>query len=131
MATDVSKREARSSTALWFGVLAGPAAWSIQVIVGYGAEEIACSSGSQTEELAGVPIETFIIAVNMVLTAITLLALIVSFRRFQLDRRDDPTTGARATWMGLAGVMVSVLFLIVLVSGFAPMWLLTTCTPTP
>jgi amino acid permease len=131
MAADVSQREARGSAALWFGVLAGPAAWSIQVLIGYSAEEIACSSGSQTDELAGIGIETLIIAVNAALTAITFIALVVSFRRYQHDRRGDPTTGARATWMGLAGVMVSALFLVVLVSGFAPMLFLTTCTPTP
>jgi hypothetical protein len=131
MATDVAKREARGSAALWFGVLAGPAAWSLQVLIGYGAEEIACSSGSQTEELAGIGIETLIVAANAALTAITLVALVVSARRFQIDRRGDPTTGARATWMGLAGVMVSVLFLVVLLSGFVPMLFLTTCTPVP
>jgi hypothetical protein len=131
MASDVSKREARGSAALWFGVLAGPAAWSLQVIIGYSAEEIACSSGSQSEELAGIPIETMIIAVNFALTAITAVALVVSLRCLQRSRRGDPTTGARATWMGLAGVMVSVLFLVVLVSGFAPMWILTTCSPAP
>jgi hypothetical protein len=131
MAKDVSKRGGRGSAALWFAVFAGPAAWSLQVLIGYNAEEIACSSGSQTEELAGVGIETLIIAVQIALTAITLAALIVSFRYLRSYGRRDPTTGARATWMALAGVMVSVLFLVVLVSGFAPMWFLTTCAPTP
>jgi hypothetical protein len=131
MARDVSKREGRGSAALWFAVFAGPAAWSLQVLIGYNAEEIACSSGSQTEELAGIGIETLITAAHVVLTAITLAALIVSVRYVRSYGRADPTTGARATWMALAGVMVSVLFLVVLVSGFAPMWFLTTCAPTP
>jgi hypothetical protein len=117
--------------ALWFGVLAGPAAWSLQVVIGYGAEEIACSSGSQSDELVGIPVESFIVAVNAALSAVTLAALIVSIRSLRLHRADDPTTGSRATWMGVAGVMVSVLFLIVLMSGFAPMSFLSTCTPTP
>jgi hypothetical protein len=131
MARDVSKREGRGSAALWFAVFAGPAAWSLQVLIGYNAEEIACSSGSQTEKLAGIGIETVITAAHIALTAVTLAALIVSIRYLRLNGRRDHTTGARATWMALVGVMVSVLFLVVLVSGFAPMWFLTTCAPTP
>jgi hypothetical protein len=131
MARDVSKREGRGSAALWFAVLAGPAAWSLQVLIGYNAEEIACSAGSQTEKLTGIGVETLITAAHIVLTAITLAALIVSLRYLRSYGRADSTTGARATWMALAGVMVSVLFLVVLVSGFAPMWFLTTCSPTP
>jgi hypothetical protein len=131
MAKVVSRREGRGSAALWFGVFAGPAAWSLQVLIGYNAEEIACSAGSQSEELVGVDIEPLLAVVHIALTAVTLAALIVSIRLLRLHSRGDSTTGGRATWMALAGVMVSVLFLVVLVSGFAPMWFLTTCTPAP
>jgi hypothetical protein len=130
MAREVTN-QGSGSTALWFGVLGGPAAWSLQVILGYGAEEIACSPGSQSEELAGMGIEPFLVVVSLALTMLTLAALLVSIRCLRIHRSGDPTTGDRAKWMAVAGVMVSVLFLIVLVSGFAPVWFLSTCTPAP
>jgi hypothetical protein len=131
MASQASGRGGAGSAALWFGVLGGPAAWSLQVILGYGAEEIACSPGSRSQELAGIRIESFIFLVGVVLTLVTLAALLVSIRCFSVHRAGDPTTGDRAKWMGIAGIMVSVLFLIAIANGFAPLLFLEECVFTP
>ena len=127
--TVTSTAESRRSIGLWFGVLAGPAAWSLQILVGYSAEEIACSAGSQTETLVGVSIEAFILVLHIALTAVTVLAGLVSYRCWRATAHGDSSTGGRARWMALAGMMVSVLFAIVIVSGFLPTLFLDSCDP--
>jgi hypothetical protein len=36
----------RSSFLLWFGLAAAPLAWALELVVGYGFEDVACSRGS-------------------------------------------------------------------------------------
>jgi hypothetical protein len=130
-ATSVSRAEARGSIALWFGILAGPAAWGLQVLLGYGVEEIACSPASQSERLVGISTVTWIVVVHIVLTAVTTAALLVSFVCWRRTAAGDSSPGSRAGWMATAGIMVSALFLVVILSGFMPSIFLGTCEFSP
>jgi hypothetical protein len=129
MAGERAEISRRRSAALWFGILAGPAAWALQVLIGYGAEEIACSAGSQTSELLGIGIHPWIVATHILLIAVTLVAGVVSSYCWR-GTKPEATTGDRARWMALTGLMVSVLFLIVLAAGFFPSLFLSTCDPS-
>lgn len=130
-ATAVSRAESIGSFALWFGILAGPIAWGLQVLIGYGVEEIACSPASQSDLLLGVSTETWIVGAHIAFTAIMLTALLVAFVCWRRTVAGDGSPGRRAGWMAMAGIMVSALFLVVIVSGFMPAVFLGTCEYSP
>ena len=121
----VSRAEGRGSALLWFGVLAGPAAWSVEMIVGYGVEEIACSTGSVGQELEGVGVEPIIVVLTLFLGAVTAAAGLLAFgclRRLRASR--SAAAGGRAEWMAIAGIATSAIFLVlILVNLFSVVYL--------
>ena len=46
-----TEAERGGSKLLWFGVLIGPLCWSLQILIGYNLEEIACNPGSSTQKI--------------------------------------------------------------------------------
>jgi hypothetical protein len=123
--------ERSGSKLLWFGVLIGPVCWSLQILIGYNLEEIACNPGSSTQKIAGAEIEPLTIALTLVLGAATALGALVSYRCWRRTRRSgDASTGGRAEWMALAGVITSALFLFwIMTALFAPGFLVA-CDPS-
>lgn len=123
----ISRAEGLGSWRLWVGLLTGPAAWALQVLVNYSVEEIACAPATrQTGEIWGFSTETIILIVNVVLAAATVLAGILAYRCLrEIGEGDDEAH--RATWMARTGIMSSILFLIAIGLGFAPQWFLGVC----
>ena len=123
---------------LWFGVLAGPVLWFVQLNVNYQWEEfLACSpSSAHRGDVLGLDVRAWVFIVNAVVTAGTLAALAVSVRCW---RRTSvvPVGGILTTehrrdtahWMALAGIANSVLFLLLIVTGFVPAVVLKACQP--
>lgn len=126
-AESVTKSETVGSVALWFGILAGPFAWGIQILIGYNLEEVVCSESSSSQDLWGIGVETVILWLHVILFAITLAGVIVSFGCWRRTLAGDGSVGGRASWMAVSGMMVSILFLIVIASGFFPTLFLDTC----
>jgi hypothetical protein len=131
MATGLSR-----SKALWFGVLTGPLLWFAQLNVNYQWEEVLACSPSNTEHgsVLGMPVKAWIVLVNSVAVAGTLLALAVAVRCWR--RTAVVTAGALRTvehrrdvahWMALAGMANSALFLLLIVVGYAPAIILKQC----
>jgi hypothetical protein len=131
MATGLSR-----SKPLWFGVLAGPLLWFAQLNVNYQWEEVLACSPSATHRgvVVGLDVRTWVIIINAVVAAVTLLALAVSVRCW---RRTSvvPVGGVSTTehrrdtahWMALAGMANSLVFLLLIVGGFGPAIILKTC----
>ncbi len=131
MATGLSR-----SKALWFGVLTGPLLWFAQLSVNYQWEEVLACSPSTTHrgDVLGVDVRAWVVLVNLVVLAGTLAALAVSVRCW---RRTSvvPVGGVSTTehrrdtahWMALAGMANSLLFLLLIVTGFGPAVILKTC----
>jgi hypothetical protein len=111
------------SVGLWYGVLAGPVLWATQLYVNYQWEEVlACSPAtSDTGAVLGLDVRTWILLVNAVAAAGTVVALAVAVRR----RRTVKHPAAR--WLARAGILNSVLFLFLIVVGFAPPIMLNPC----
>jgi hypothetical protein len=111
------------SLRLWFGVLAGPLLWFVQLNVNYQWEEFLACSPSATDRavVLGVGIRTLVVLVNTATAAVTLAALLVSLRCYRRSRGDV------TRWMALAGVINSILFLLLIVVGYAPALILKTC----
>ncbi|CAN5504807.1 hypothetical protein BH18ACT16_BH18ACT16_00830 [soil metagenome] len=131
MAQAVSRAERGGSRLLWFGVLAGPVAWSLQILVGYNLEEIACNPGSQTQQLAGAEIEPVAVWLTLATGALALAGVLVSFNCWRRVRAaHDSTPGGRAEWMAWAGIVTSGLFSFwILLALFAPGFL-AVCDPS-
>jgi len=127
----ISRAERGGSKLLWFGVLAGPVAWSLQILIGYNLEEIACSPGSQTQRIAGVEIESAAMALTLTTGALALAGVLVAFScRRRIHAGGDSTPGGRGEWMAWAGVITSGLFgFWILVALFAPGFL-AICDPS-
>ena len=127
----ISRSERRGSWLLWVGVLTGPAAWSLQVLINYNLEEIACAPAAQgSRDIWGIGVETWVLGVDALLAAATIAAAAAALHCLR-SGGDDASTGNRARWMALVGVMTSALFLIVIMSGFAPPFVLDVCEITP
>jgi hypothetical protein len=129
----ISRSESSHSLLLWFGVLTGPGAWTIMLLVNYSLEEvISCTAGAATPGLIlGFGVKSIILILNTVLAAVTLVAGLVSFRCHRLLTRGGikNATGERAQWMAVAGIMFSILFLVIIVISSAPPFLLDVCEP--
>lgn len=128
----ITRAETVSTFLLWYGVLAGPLVWAGQLLLDYGLDEaVACAPGSRAQGMFfNVGIGTVIQIVNAVATALTLLALVVSYRCYRRLRADDSSRARRATWMAEGGIFVSALFLTITVLKFASPLLLSGCSST-
>lgn len=133
MAQTIAAPERGSSRLLWVGVLTGPAAWSIQLLVNYNVEEFACAPATRDQGTVwGVGVETVVLFVTIVLALATVAAGILSFVCWRKNTRaEDTSPGEVSTWMAIVGMMSSILFLIIIVLGVAPPYFLETCRPGP
>ena len=123
-----------SSALLWFGMLGAPAAWTVQLMLTYSLEEwFACSpSATDRGEVVGLQVPTVALATSALLAAVAVVAGVVSvscYRKIRDDSADE--SSGRAKWMALAGIMNSVLYLIVIVASFGPPLLLDVCEVSP
>lgn len=127
-----TRAERGGSGLLWVGTLTGPLAWSIHLVVNYNLEEIACAPATRrTGEIWGIGVESLMLGINLVLVSATAAAGVIAYRCWRRARDAQGEPAERAAWMGVAGVMVSVLFLIIIGMGFAPQFFLDVCERTP
>jgi hypothetical protein len=135
MNADATKAETKQSILLWFGILAAPAAWTLQVLLAPDLAEVLCyeaAAGSGRGEIYGLGMEPFLVVLTGLMAVVALLGVIVSLScRRKLRRTSDPAAGGRAGWMALAGILVSVLFFVAIVVGFFPMIFLESCVVSP
>jgi hypothetical protein len=95
--------EAVSLRSLWFGLAGAPIAWSVQELAGY-ALAAQCETGRTASVALGV--------------AATLVGLGAGVTATRAWRASGPV-GAPAGFMALAGIMTSVLFVLLLVMNVA------------
>ncbi|MBA3432385.1 MAG: hypothetical protein H0U16_13035 [Actinobacteria bacterium] len=125
--TDATEVRSTHSAALWFGTLAAPAAWALQILTGDQLFELVCAPGSRNTGVLGVHPETIMLVLSLACAVAAVCGAVVSYRAWRAVRYDDPSTGGRAPWMGMAGMFVSGLFGILIVQGFFPTWFLGVC----
>jgi hypothetical protein len=106
---------------LWTGILAGPAAWAVDLTVSYAVVKWTCMTERQ--------------ALLHVLTLVSLggvaLGAIVSWRALQQSAGARPTDGGqprqRAHFMAVLGLASCALFALAIVAGAIPRWILDAC----
>jgi len=131
---EITRRESTGSWRLWFGLLAAPIAWVVQLLVTYSLEEwFACSPSTRAEgEVLGMSVDAVAFAVTSVLAGLALAGLLVSLGcRRALRASEDRDVDQRARWMALAGVFNSVLYLAIIVVSYGPPALLDVCRTSP
>lgn len=131
MAKEITRAETRQSLLLWFGILAAPLAWTLQLVIAPDLNEILCYPGaarSGRAEIYGLGIELFLVVLTAVLTVVGVVGGIAAYFCWRrLRASNDTTPASRASWMAFAGMLVSVLFVLALVVGFLPMVFLGPC----
>jgi hypothetical protein len=118
----------RSRILLWGGLLVGPTVWMVQLFMLYSLEDLlSCTPASQTPgRILGIDIGLIALAVTAVTAALTLAAGFGSYAGWKQARGlGKEAVGYR--WMGIAGIMFSLLFLLVIVIKVAPVLILGTC----
>ena len=123
-----------SSALLWFGALGAPTAWAVQLVVNYSLEEwFACAPATTDRgQVLSMQVPTAALLTSGALTLVAVVAGAVSISCYRKIREDDADEVAgRAKWMALAGIMNSVLYLIVILASFGPPLLLDVCEVSP
>jgi hypothetical protein len=105
------RTSASTTLLLWFGGLAGPLAWTAQLVIGYSAEEADCSRGGGAFDSAH-PVN---LAVSVAAAAVTLLSLAVAVTLRRQAREGGGDERGRVAFMAAGGILVSLLFLALIV----------------
>lgn len=105
----------RTEARVWFGIVAAPAAWTVQHVFGYGLSEVTCDPG------AGASASTFNLdaaIVSGVAVLIALAGLVAAFTVLRANGSETPPPEGRRHFLGAVGVTISPLFIaIMLMSG--------------
>ena len=131
---DVTRREARGSFLLWFGLLAPPAAWAGQLMVNYSLEEwFACAPSTQERgEVVGLSVDAFALTVTTALVLLAVAGLLVALAcHRRLRPSDDSNASIRARWMARAGILNGILYTVIIVASYGVPVMLETCRTTP
>lgn len=125
-------RSHRGLVAQWFGALAPAAAWSGQFLLTYNlADAASCSPGAPAVLTGNARVKLLLIVATVLAAALAAAGGLVAFACWRRLRAEDPTTGGRAHWLALAGVLSGVLFLLMIVASFLPLGFLTACARQP
>jgi hypothetical protein len=105
-----------------YGVIGAPLAWTFQLVVGYSIEEIACGTGTATNDYWGVSSHTLVALV----TALALLGALAAFVssaaswRGARDRRSVLDLRGHIEYAAFVGMVASVFFIaLIVVTGAA------------
>lgn len=97
---------------LWFGFFGAPFAWTVQLVAGYGLEEIGCASGWDAAP--------WIALVSVVAAAVALASTVAGWRLARAEHE-------RVAFMGTWGALWGGLFLLLIVLGGVQLIGLETC----
>jgi hypothetical protein len=118
----------RSRLLLWAGLLVGPTVWMVQLFGLYALEDLlSCAPASRTPgEILGIHLDAIALAGTAIVAGLTVAAGLGAYSGWRQARAlGDEAVGYR--WMGIAGIMFSLLFLLVIVIKVAPVLILGVC----
>jgi len=110
-----------SPLSLWTGILAGPAAWGLDLQTSYALVHWACASRTLW----------LLHSVTLVALGIVAVGVVCAWMALQHTAHDTPTDGGmprqRARFMAILGLSVSALSILTIVAGAFPRWMLDAC----
>jgi putative copper export protein len=99
----------------WFGLLAAPLAWAVQLVAGFGVADAACDGAGG---VAVTPYEVTLTAVALAVALLAEAAAVVLFRELAAVEDDAPGPAGRLRFFAVAALLGNVLFfVIILLSG--------------
>jgi hypothetical protein len=99
----------------WIGLFAAPAAWTVQLLVGFGASVAACGDGGRS-----ISLETWQIAVTVAAAAVALAgqtAAAVSWRTTRGHDETDPPPAGRIRFFADAALVANTIFIVLILLG--------------
>lgn len=97
---------------VWFGLLAGPAAWTIEHVFGYGLSEAACQPGGGASTSAFHVGAALLSGIGALIAVAGLLAGISVLR--DTESYEDPPPGGRRRLLAAMAVAVSTLMIVLM-----------------
>lgn len=108
----------RINWGLWFGILGGPIAWSLHLLICYPLVRPICQYGDILVLHA--------ISLGLALTAVA--AGVVAWRRWHGNREQDVAgDGSRENFMALYGTLSGGLFAVAIIVAWVPIFLVNPC----
>jgi hypothetical protein len=114
---------------VWFGVLAAPLAWVVQLVAGYAVQEAGCAPAGMLPVLDAdtEPIIAFISVAALAVAVAGGAASLVAWRTALADGGTDPR--GRIAFMACAGLLASVIFVAAIALGGVALLFLDACHP--
>ena len=108
---------------MWFGLLGAPAAWTAQLLAGYGLAEASCSEAATRWSIAVDGLTIAVTAVAAVLAVLAWVAAFVTYGRTSpvagVGGSEEPPPKGRIHFLAVAGMFITPLFFaMILMSGF-------------
>jgi hypothetical protein len=124
---DLDHRSSRSLP-LWFGLLAPPLAWGTHLIMGDGIFELGCTKAFSEKAIFGIPLTTWAVIETALMAAVALAAGVISYRAWQRLRVErNGTSLGRASAMAVMGMASGLFYLLIILFGLVPTFLLHSC----
>jgi hypothetical protein len=93
-------------TLQWIGLLAAPAAWTVQLVVGYGVTLAACDVPRD------ISLVTWQIALTVVLGAVAIAGQVAAYAAWRATRRGGSTAAGRIHFLADAALLSNTLFIV-------------------
>lgn len=103
---------------IWYGFLGGAAAWSLQLVLGYGIEDSGCSQGSSDTK-------SWIVTTTLILGAAAATSSLAAYFTWRGIGRD--ARGA-VGFLALTGMLAGVFFLVLILLGGLQLLSLDSCS---
>ncbi len=105
---------ARLELLQWFGLLAAPLAWTVQLVTGYGVAAAACDGAGG---VSVTHVSATVTGVALVVAVAAETAALALFRRMRAIDQDAPGPEGRLRFFALAAVLGNVLFFVAILLG--------------
>jgi hypothetical protein len=119
----------RGAAAAWIGVVTGPTAWVLQLLLDWAVGEVVgCAPASrQAGMVLGLDVRVIAAIVSTVLLVATMASGVIAYRRWRSIRRGDVRASEGGAWLAMAGVLTAGLFTIVIAPSFLPIVMIEGC----
>jgi hypothetical protein len=103
------------------------------MVIGYSLEEwFACSpSTTSPGEVLGMDVRSVAIVITIVFGTVAAAAGLVALRHLRRAPRPGDEGPMRVRWMAIVGLMNSGLYLLIILGGFGPAFILQVCEVSP
>ena len=131
-------RDRVGPSALAFGVIAGPLAWGVHLLVNYGIASHACFPGNVTRSAPPRGSDwlwPLLIGSDVIAIAIAAFAALISYRSWRITRREFSGHAdklieigeSRTRFLALWGMMISAGFMVAMAFDVVGLWVVPIC----